>query len=225
MKILYTILLSFIFAVSLKGQDEDDFPKTYLWVGGGLSVPQNSEFFTDNWTLGYNFSMGFEAALSRLVTWNVVHFQYCRFSLDKERYLRNYFPELSNPSIDGRDIHLWKLWDGIKFKFFEKSKGLFPYIWFNLGLGELVRNKAELKSPDSVLIIRRQAEFELGLQVGAGLQYSVSNILAFNISGNYSAGSGFNFDDIIGDVNYFGLNLGVIITLTQTCVIPDIPSF
>jgi len=212
-------------AVYLKGQEEDNFPKTYLLVEGGLSVPQKSEFFADNWALGYNFTMGLEAALSSLVTWNIVHFQYCTFFLDKERYLRNYFPELINPSIEGRDIHLWRLWDGIKFKFFEKPKGLFPYIWFNLGLGELVRSKAELEALNSVLTIRSRSEFELGLQFGAGLQYSVSNILAFDISGHYTAASGFNFEDIIGDVNYFGLNLGVVISLTKTCVFPNIPHF
>lgn len=205
------VLLLIVLLVVVKGQD-DAFTKLNLVLDGGMVIPQRTEYFSDNWKLGYNYSFGLEFAFTRLFTLNFLRFQSSRFFLDEEKYLQNFYPELTNPEINGRDLYLWRIWSGFKFKFFDRPKRVYPYLWFDFSfIGGMIRDKGIVTESYQTFVDQRISEHNLSFQFGFGLQYNISETFSVNVNANYSGASGIN----ISVIDNLAINLGFNFTLAK----------
>jgi opacity protein-like surface antigen len=225
MKIQKTLLLFFILVAVLYGQEKPDVNKFYIVFGGGGAILNESDYLTENWNLGYSVSFGMEVSISRLFTYTIIHVQFSRFFLNKENYLNNFFPDISNASIEGRSADMLGLWSNLKLKFFERPKAVFPYLWIGLGIMGMSLNEGTISNRDTMLTLGLNSEIYFSFTGGIGVQYSLSNSISVSINSSYTAGTGFMTPTYINDISYFTLKLGVLVSIGKTCAIPSIPSF
>ena len=225
MKLLNTIILIIILLISINGQDKPEANKVFIVLGGGTAIPSSSGYLTDNWNLGYNATLGIEGSISELFTYTVAQVQFSQLFLDKKSYLHNFFPNISNAKIEGRNASMLGVWSNLKFKFFDRPKKVFPLLWFGLGFMELIRKEATISNADTTLTVEKGSDGYLSLTIGLGVQYNLSETVSVNINSSYIGCAGFLTPQYLDNISYYTVNLGVLVSLGKTCPLPTFPTF
>lgn len=193
MKKLLTLIVVILLSNFLYSQ-EDKFPKTYISMGGGAAVPISPDNFVNYWDIGYNLSLGFEGSFSSLFSVNLDMINYSVFSLSEEDYLNEYFPELNDAQVEGRDARSFgSLFTSFKFKFFDKPKKFFPYIRAGIGISFWQFDEATVNSNTDNYIIGEQHIFMICVNAGLGMQYNISESFSAFLDFEYISGSGDNY--------------------------------
>lgn len=224
MKTLMTILLFLILVAEVYGQ-EPDANKVFVVFGGGGAILNGSDYLTENWNLGYSVSFGLEGSISKLFTYNLLHFQFNRFFLDSEKYLNNFYPEINNAIVEGRSVDIVEFLSNLKFKFFDRPKGVFPYMWIGLGFMIMNRNEGSISNADTLITLVKGTDSYLSFTAGVGVQYNLSPSVSISINSSFIGGPGFMTPQYIDEISHFTLNLGVLISIGKTCPLPSFPSF
>ena len=192
MKKLLTLVVVILLSNFLYPQ-EDKFPITYISMGGGAAVPISPDNFVNYWDIGYNLSLGFEGSFSSLFSVNLDLINYSVFSLSEEDYLNEYFPELNDAQVEGRDARSFgSLFFSFKFKFFDKPKKFFPYIRAGIEFSYWHFDEAKVTGNTDNYIISEQKDFLIGVNAGLGMQYNISESFSAFIDFEYISGTGYN---------------------------------
>ena len=223
MNLLNFLIFFVILLVPLHGQIKPDMDKSFLVFSGGGATFNGSEYLTENWGLGYNFSMEVGYSFSPLFSLTFFQIQYSRFGLDKEKFLGNYHADIINADIHGWDVHSLGFWSKMNFKFFEKPESFFPYLWLGFGFMGLTREQGTITGKDTILTLYSSTVIYLSLDAGIGVQYYLSDHLSINISASYIGGTGFMPPEYIRDVSYCTLNMGILVYPGKVCILPSIP--
>lgn len=156
-----------------------------LYVNGALGLPMSPEVFSDYWkTSILNFGGGFGYSFSPVVSTNV-YFDYGNFGFDGEKFAHD-LGVGGMISVDGGNASVMTVTANIKAAV--PSGTVRPYFWGGGGLYMLSIDDATVSGGGMVIPAEGSSENALGINFGAGVEFTVVKTTSVFVDGRYILG-------------------------------------
>ncbi len=157
--------------MNFSGSEAQDFGDRTLVLGGGFSIPIESDF-SDQWTVGYDLSTGIEIPLKSYLKAGV--------SIGRYRFGRSdFFLTHLMYSHKGGEFDFYNISLDFRANIPEDMAFMRMYLVFGSGLLFTRINKMEIRNLSGSIEIPGESDFGSSFYIGPGLQKNINRKIMF----------------------------------------------
>jgi opacity protein-like surface antigen len=185
MKPVYYFMVVLIAHASINHAQEYSRPSFY--VNTGMAVPSAPDEFSDYWNMGFNVGGGIGLEISPNVQF-VPTLSYSNFSFDGNNFLQENGFGGYGFDVSGGNAKIITLNADFKFQLSPQQSPTIPYIIGDAGLFRLAIDDMTLSYQGQYETVQGDSENKFGLNLGAGLDFSLNPKIAMSLGAKYVIG-------------------------------------